>query len=143
MVHTHVEIKIARPVAEVFKYITTPEKMLQWQSTLVDFEAEPGLPVGSTGMAVTQVLGQRIISRFEVLENDGRGIYRVKSRQGPLQYSTTQQVVAVPEGSLVIHESIIDAGTVFKLAEGALESIAKAHFESDLTTLKALLENPR
>jgi hypothetical protein len=141
MVRTRVSITIARPPQQVFPYFIDPAKMLLWQSSLVDLQAEPGLPVGSTGMAVTQILGQRMLSRFEVLENDGRGFYAAKSAQGPLQYRTTQTVEAIAGGSRVTNVTDIDAGTIFKLAEGALESIARARFESDLKTLKALLES--
>ena len=142
MIRTRVQIKIGRPPAEVFRFITDPKNATLWQSAVAEVEAQPGLPAGSSGTVVTQALGQRVTSKFQVLENDGHSFYHARSSQGPVQFNTTQLVEPDGDaGSKVTIETKIDAGMIFRLAETALESIARARFEGDLQTLKTILEN--
>lgn len=141
MITTKVQIEINRPAQDVFNFIIEPSNAVLWQLTTAEVTGEPGAPAGSVGQVVTQVFGQRLTSRYEILENDGRGYLHAKSSQGPLRFDTMQRVVPTKRGCQVILATSIDAGTVFKLAETALESIARARFESDLKTLKALMEN--
>lgn len=141
MIVSKVQKIIKRPPEEVFDYITDPAKSVLWQSSVAEIQASPGLTKGSSGMVVMGLFGRRMVSRFEVIENDGHSYYRARSTQGPIEYDSTQRVDPVPEGSQVSFVTKIDAGTVFRLAETALQAIAKARFEADLETLKALLEN--
>jgi hypothetical protein len=140
MIRTRVQIKIDQPPAVVFEFVTDPTKATLWQSAVAEVEAPPGLPAGSKGRVVTQVLGQRVTSRFQVLDNDGRSYYRAISTQGPVEFQNVTRVERWGEGSKVTIETRIDAGMVFRLAETALESIAHTRFEADLHTLKTILE---
>jgi carbon monoxide dehydrogenase subunit G len=141
MIRTQSQVAIAKPPEEVFEFITDPSKSLLWQSTLVEVTGNPGLPIGSTGVIVSNVLGQRVTSRFTVIENDGRSYFHAKSSQGPLEFHTHVSVRPNRIGTMVVYETTIDAGRVYRLAETALQSIAKARFDADLTTLKAVLED--
>jgi carbon monoxide dehydrogenase subunit G len=140
MIRTLTQIEIAKPPKEVFAFLVDPSKSLLWQSTLVEIQGEPGLPAGSSGHFVSHVLGQRVTSRFTIIENDGYSYYYAKSSQGPLAFHTRVQVQPAQQASTVIYETTIDAGHVYRLAETALESIAKTRFQADLETLKVVLE---
>jgi carbon monoxide dehydrogenase subunit G len=142
MIHTTSEIEIERTRPDVFAFMMDPEKTMLWHGGVLRVRADNGMAAGSTGEMQMHFLGRNFESRFEVTENDGVGRTVMTSRHGPLRYVTTQILEDVSPSSTVVKIRVqIDAGTVFKLAEPALESIANSIMESDLNMLKAVLEN--
>lgn len=141
MIITICHIDIARPAAETFAFMTDPDRATFWHTGVLEFKAEPGMPVGSHGHLVMTVMGQKMTTTFTILENDGKTITRARSNQGPIRYETTQTVGSLSRKSCRVSvRTTIDAGFVFKLAEPALESIANLYLDADLQTLKATLE---
>jgi hypothetical protein len=135
-------MQTGRPPVEVFEFITDPSKVLVWHSETIGIEGSKGMPVGSTGQVITRVMGQDVVSRFEVVENDGKSITVARSTQGPLRFETKQIVLPKAAGqSLVWIETRIDAGAIFRLAEPVVESLLRTSIEADLHTLKVVLEN--
>jgi hypothetical protein len=142
MVTSVSNIQINRPPAEVFEFITDPGKALIWHLETVGIEGRRGMPAGSTGQIITRVMGQDIVSSFEVVENDGKSLTVARSTQGPLRFETKQIVIPLADGqSLVRIETRIDAGAIFRLAEPVVESLLRTSIDADLQTLKVVLEN--
>ena len=142
MVTSVSSIQIKRPAEEVFEFITDPGKARVWHIETVGIEGAKGMPVGSTGVVITRVMGQDVESRFEVVENDGKSVTVARSIQGPLKFETKQIVLPVAGGGVVVRiETRIDAGMIFRLAEPVVETLLRTSIEADLHTLKAVLEN--
>lgn len=141
MVSTLTKVEIDRPADEVFAFVTDPANATLWQAGTLEVTGEPGMPAGSTGEIVLMAVGRKLTMRYEVLENDGHQYMRSKSRQGPIQFETQQQVerLSATRSRLTV-QTKIDAGHVFRLAESALESIASARMEADMAALKVLME---
>jgi carbon monoxide dehydrogenase subunit G len=143
MILTTSQIEITLPRQQVFNFIVDPSKSTLWHAGVIDISADRSMAENSSGEITMQILGRRIESRFSVLENDGIGFTKVHSNHGPITYETTQILEELaPRLTRVTIQTKIDAGTVFRLAEPALESIANSMMESDLKTLKAVLESP-
>jgi hypothetical protein len=130
------------PRQEVFDFMANPDKSPLWHAGILGISAEQGMAANTSGEMTMQLLGRRIESRFKVVENDGTSFMKVHSNRGPIRYETTHVLESIePRVTKVTMHTKIDAGTVFRLAEPALESIANSMMESDLKTLKAVLEN--
>jgi hypothetical protein len=141
MITTASSVTIDRPQGEVFAFICDPTKAALWHVGVTSFNALDGMPADSQGELTMVIMGRQLHSTFVILENDGAGRTRSRSSQGPIRYETTQLIESTgPNVSRLTIYTRIDAGTVFKLAEPALESIASYHMELDLKTLKAILE---
>lgn len=126
----------------VFAFVCDPVKAPVWHTGVSKFEATPGLPAGSQGELTMTIMGRVLRSTFVMVENDGHGMTKSRSSQGPIGYETTQLVEPLPAGTTRVRVlTRIDAGMVFKLAEPALESIANYYMEMDLKTLKTILES--
>ncbi|HUD11516.1 MAG TPA: SRPBCC family protein [Candidatus Saccharimonadia bacterium] len=142
MIITSSQIDIAVPREQVFEFMVDPAKFKLWHANVLEVTTTSGMDTGSTGAMEMQILGRRIESSFKIEENDGVGLTRVHSSHGPLKYWTTQVLEQKsPQLTRVNIYIKIDAGSVFMLAEPALESIANSTMESDLKTLKAVLED--
>jgi hypothetical protein len=142
MVKSVSEIEISCPAHEVFEFISDPAKARVWHTEILEIDGVTGMPEGSTGTMVTMVVGREIKSRYIVVENDGSKLTRVRSTQGPLNFETAQMVTRLgPRLTRVRIETRIDAGSIFRLAEPALESVTRGRINADLLTLKAVLES--
>ncbi|HUD11749.1 MAG TPA: SRPBCC family protein [Candidatus Saccharimonadia bacterium] len=141
MITTSSVVAIKRPSREVFAFVCDPARAPQWHTGVTHFRATNGLPAGSEGELTMVIMGRQLHSTFVILENDGTETTKSRSVQGPIRYETTQRVESVSSSScrVSIHTRI-DAGTVFMLAEPALESIARYYADMDLQTLKTILE---
>jgi hypothetical protein len=143
MITTSSNVEIAVPRETLYKFITDPDKTRRWQSNLVEIVAEPGMPEGSTGRMVEALMGRHLTYRFEILVNDGKSFTKALSNQGPLQFETSQTLDELAPGRTKFTVLVkINAGRVFLLAEPLLEWMAHGRVESDLKTLKKLMEKP-
>jgi uncharacterized protein YndB with AHSA1/START domain len=133
MITHELEIPINRPVEAVFAYLTDVTTYTRWQPGLVEYRQTSAGPlaVGSTGVAVRTVMGQRNESTWQVTELVANRAYTLKSTSGPLAYehahtlqtegsSTRLQVrfQAQPTGLLKIAEPMMAGGIKKDLDEG-------------------------
>jgi hypothetical protein len=141
MVTTSYSIDIDVPVARLFAYTNDPSKMPEW-SNVLGCEGEPGMPAGSIVTVETQFLGRRSVFKVEMIENDGRSLTKARTIRGPVKFETMHQFEELrPKSSRLKTTVKIEVGTVYKLAEPALESITHTIIEGDSKMLKAILEN--
>lgn len=141
MVTTSYTTDINVPMARVFEYTNDPAKMPEW-SNILRCEGEPGMPMGSVVTVETQFLGRRSVFKVEMIENDGHSRTKGRTIRGPVKFETTHQFVELTPKSCRFTTTVtIEVGTVYKLAEPALESITHTIIESDTKTLKTIMEN--
>jgi hypothetical protein len=143
MITHELEILINRPVGVVFAYLTDVTAYTRWQSQLVDYRQTSAGPlaVGSTGIAVRTVMGQRTESTWQVTELIPSTAYTVKGTSGPLAYEIAHTLQ--PAGSSTrLHVRFQAQPTgLLKIAEPVMAGAIKKDLEDGYHKLKALLES--
>lgn len=80
-------IDIARPVADVFAYVTNPDRLPEWQKGTVQVSRDDGagpLRVGDRLHEVHRAMGRSMRSTVEVAEIDPGRAFALKVVEGPL-----------------------------------------------------------
>lgn len=143
MVKGEVSVDIDRPIEEVFAYISDPANVPEWMSAMVENALEGSGPigVGSRIKGVGKLLGRRLDFASEVTQYDPphRLAFRAvispgKGGQGELHLES------IGQRTRLHYRAEWETSGLFKLAEPILEGLLKRTAETDLQTLKALLE---
>ena len=136
-------VTIARPIPDVFAYMTAIENLPTWQEAIV--AAAPtssGMPgVGSTYAATAQALGRRFEGAGEIVAWDPPRAYTLKSTSGPLLLTVTMTLTEEPAGTRVDGISEGEARGVLRFVGAGLEPILQRQAQQDLERLKAVLES--
>jgi uncharacterized membrane protein len=144
MITVENEIIINRPVEVVFAFITDIPNVPKWQTGVTESRQTTAGPVGvgTRGVNVRTVLGQRLETTFEVTEFTPNQTFALRSLTGPVSYDLRTTLAAVASGGTRLH-SVLQAEPkgFFKVAEPVLASTVKKDFAEDLARLKALLES--
>ncbi len=135
-------VVINRPVEEVFTYVADPNNIAQWAGPVVEARQTSEGPVGlgTTSTRVTQFLGRTMEATYEIIEYEPNSYYKDKMTSGPVPISSRMSFESVDEGTKVTIAGEIEASGFFKLAEPILARMAKRQVETDVQTLKDLLE---
>ncbi len=96
--------------------------------------------MGTTQTRVTQILGRRFESEYEITELEPNKGYRAKTTSGPVPIVEIMSFDEVEGGTKVTIAGELDATGFFKLAEPILGGILKRQIEHDVVTLKDLVE---
>ncbi len=133
---------IDRPVEEVFAFSTDIGNLALWAGPVTEAkqtsEGSPG--VGATSTRVTQLLGRRFESDYEVTEYQPNSRYAAKTTSGPVPIVETLSFEGHEGGTRVTIAGDLEATGFFKLAEPILTRIVKRQLANDVATLKDLLE---
>jgi uncharacterized protein YndB with AHSA1/START domain len=133
---------IDRPIEEVFAFSTDTEKIALWAGPVTEAKqtSEGPLGVGTTSTRVTQLVGRRFESDYEVTEYRPNTRYSAKTTSGPFPIVETFSFEAGEGGTKVTVAMEGDPAGFFKLAEPILTRIIKRQMGNDVGTLKDLLE---
>jgi uncharacterized protein len=135
-------IYINRPQQEVFDYMTDPANDAKWQSSSEGSEwtSEGPVGAGSTLRTVNKFMGRKIEGISEVTAWDPPDKYAQKTISGPVPFEL--EVIFVPKdsGTQLTITGEAELGGFFKLAEGLVGKQLEKEIESDLKTLKHILE---
>jgi uncharacterized protein YndB with AHSA1/START domain len=139
---TDVSIVIDRPVEDVFAVLSAAEKTPEWSSLVLEAEKTSPDPVGlgSTARFVGKFLGRRVESELEVTEWEPDRRMTSDTKRGP--FPLRQRFTFTPEGQGTRVDLTIDVESkgFFKVAEPLFVALGKRQYESDLATLKDLME---
>ena len=142
MINLNLSTLIYRPVTQIFDFVCTPENDFQWQyGTLVSNRLSKDVgAVGSFFRSVGHLMGQRIISTFEVTEYEPNRKYGFKSLSGPLN-SHTSYTFEMAGGSTKVNISAqVNAVNSLQLNEIILEKKMRKQLKENLALLKEILE---
>lgn len=133
---------IDRPVEEVFAFSTDIGNLASWAGPVTEATqtSEGSLGVGTTSTRVTQLLGRRFESDYEVTEYQPNSEYAAKTTSGPVPIVETLSFEGDNGGTKVTIAGDVETTGFFKLAEPILARITKRQLENDVATLKDLLE---
>ncbi|MEE8375286.1 MAG: SRPBCC family protein [Acidimicrobiia bacterium] len=133
---------IDRPVEEVFAFSTDIGNLALWAGPVTEATqtSEGSLGVGTTSTRVTQLLGRRFESDYEVTEYQPNSRYVAKTTSGPVPIVETLSFEGSDGGTKVTIAGELETTGFFKLAEPILARLTKRQVENDVATLKDLLE---
>ena len=141
---TNVEstIVIDRPVEEVFTYVADPDNIAQWAGPVVESKKTSSGPVGkgTTSTRVTQFLGRKMEATYEITEYQKNKYYEDFTTSGPVPINGRITFDEADGGTRVTIRGELDGAGFFKLAEPLLARMAKRQTDTDVQTLKDLLE---
>lgn len=135
-------IFINRPQQEVFDYVTDPANDAEWigPSEGAEWTSEDPVGVGSTQRSVNKFMGRKIEDTSEVTAWDPPNEYAQKSVGGPAPFEMKLKLSPKDDGTQLELSGQAEFGGFFKLAEGLVGKQLEKQMESDLKTLKRLME---
>lgn len=145
MIDLNMSTMIYRPVKQVFDFVSTPENDFQWQYGILETTrlSEGMSNIGTFFRSIGHLMGQRILSTFEVTEYEANKRYGFKSLSGPLQMLASY-TFEIANGSTRINISIqANVVNFFQVDEAILGKKMKKELRENLAMLKDLLEAKR
>jgi uncharacterized protein YndB with AHSA1/START domain len=133
---------INRPVAEVFAYVTDHKRQAEWDSAVKEVRQTPEgeIRIGTTLTDVRTFMGRKIESISEVIEWEPNKKF---TRRGEKPFPLTGYLTFEPvsEGTNFTWRFEGQPSGFFALADGLITNAFKKALESNLSSLKANLEN--
>lgn len=135
-------IVINRSPQEVFNYASNPENKSQWQSDVESSKWTSDSPygVGSTYVIVRRFLGRSSVN-IEITGWDPPNMTRATGVSGPGQFSATETYEAQGDATLYTLVFQMEFRGVFRLLERLVGKQSEKQVESQLLTLKRILES--
>ena len=134
-------VVINKPVAEVFAFVTNPEKDTQWQGGLDQIIPEgPQDVVGARYTEVRKFMGQEMRSTLEVTAYEKNVKWGSRLLKGPVPYEAMVTFEAQGGGTKMTTQVEGEPKGFFKLAEGPLQGQLQKSLDEDGQRLKKLLE---
>ena len=133
---------INRPTQEVFDYITQPSNAPKWQGTAqsAEWTSNGSVGVGSTWRAENKFMGRKIEATLEITSWDPPTGHSFKAAGGPVPFENKWTFEDKDDGTQVTMSGQAELGGFFKLAEGMVGKQMDKQMETDLATLKQVLE---
>ncbi|MGI8825806.1 MAG: SRPBCC family protein [Chloroflexota bacterium] len=143
MVRVDQSVTIDRPSDVVFKYIQDIERQPEWASALQESSKMSSGPTGkgTTYRSVAKTLGRRLELVCEVSAYEPPRVYEFQTHNGPMHM--LMRYTLTPEGNRTRVDHMVEgeSGGIFKLADSIAARVLKKQFETDLESLKTLLES--
>jgi uncharacterized membrane protein len=138
--HFDLEVRIERPVAEVFAYVTDVRNVPQWQESAVEAE---WIEEGSRFRERRSFLGRSADIELEVtaLEQDRR--FDVRAVTGPVRFEIRHSFEALADATVLRVRAEAPIGGALRFAASMAKKQAERQFKSDLQRLQRLLEDQK
>ena len=143
MITTKVSVEIHRPVAEVFAFITRVENFSRWLGEIAAESRQTSagpIAVGATFTQTHHWLGRRFHSHFTVTAYEQDRLFCVRTGEGPVPFQGCYVFAPIPGGTRLIDQHEINPGGFFGLVGALLVGRLRQQAETNLATLKGLLE---
>jgi uncharacterized membrane protein len=131
------EVRIDRPLAEVFAYVTDVRNVPEWQESA---ESAEWIEKGRRFRERRNFMGRTGEIELEVtaLEPDRR--FDVRAVKSPVQFEIHHSFEAADGGTLVRVDGAAKLSGALRFAAGMAKRQAESQFRKDFERLKALLE---
>ena len=144
MIRFTVGIEIARPVSDVFQYVTDPAKLATWQTNTISAVPQDDRPIG-LGTRVREVHrapgGKQLASLVEVSEYDLNRVFALRMHEGPLPIHARITFDPSDLGTRLQLDAHGQPSGLMRLAQPVLRLTLRRQFADYCTTLKQVLEN--
>jgi uncharacterized protein YndB with AHSA1/START domain len=146
MIEFTIETEIARPVTDVFAYVSDPTKLSTWQTNTVSAVAERDEPLG-LGSRVREVHrapgGKHLASIVEVSEFEPDRTLGLQTLEGPLPIHAHISFEPTEYGTRMRFAAHGQPSGMMRFAQPLLRRTLKRQFAAHCATLKRELENAR
>ena len=143
MIEFTVETAIARPVRDVFAYVTDPGKLATWQTNTISAIAEHDRPMG-VGTRLREVHrapgGKQLASLVEVSEYDPDRTFALHMLEGALPIDARLTFQPTELGTRLTFAARGQPTGTLRLVQPLLRRTLKRQFAGYCATLKDVLE---
>lgn len=140
MVTASNSIEIEVPVEYAYSFLMDVNNYPLWQGGISEVEATDGLNVGSVITFTSSGLGKTFNLSAHVISNDGKSSFSAVSNRGPMTFNSTYKIRRAENGCRIQLSNNIETNSIFSLAEPALQAVANNRYQSDMQTLKIVME---
>jgi hypothetical protein len=141
MISTRATVDISRSAGEVFEYLTQLEKYPLWQSGMIKVEYEPPLKKGTLAKGWTSNFGIEVEVGVEITGFEPPRRMEVESRLGPLKFVLQYIIEGAGSDSCSLRcVTELETGSTYSIAEPIIADMGQVKLDSDLRSLKILLE---
>ena len=143
MIEFTIETEIERPVADVFAYVTDPDKLATWQTNTVSAtqEGDGPLGLGTRLREVHRAGGKELKSLVEVSEYEPDRAFALHVVEGALPVDARITFEPTERGTLMRFGAHGQPTGALRLAQPLLRRTLKRQFTGHCATLKRVLEN--
>ncbi len=145
MIQFTIETEIERPVADVFAYVTDPDKLANWQTNtvLAVQEGDGPLGLGTRLREVHRAGGKELESLVEVSEYEPDRAFALHVVEGALPVDARIILEPTVSGTLMHFGAHGQPTGALRLAEPLLRRTLKRQFAGHCARLKHVLEDRR
>jgi len=142
-VEFELEVSVARPVRDVFAYVTDVRNLPAWQESALEAEWEDDGPVatGSRFREKRAFLGRTAESELEVTSYEPDRRFDVEALTGPIRFRVRHSFEQRGDDTLLRVRAEAETGGMLRLAGPMVARQAERQFRSDLERLKDVLES--
>jgi carbon monoxide dehydrogenase subunit G len=143
MFRFELSVEIAKPVHEVWEYLTDPENVPEWQSSAVSSHqvSDGPMGVGTRLEDERRFLGRRARSEVEVTEFEPERLLTLHGLSGPVRFTVRHRLGERNGGTRLDVEAEADPGSgIGRLARPMIERAAAHELKGDFQRLKRKLE---
>jgi carbon monoxide dehydrogenase subunit G len=135
-------IVVARPLDEVFAFMSDFTHVPEWESTTESVEITTAGPTraGTTGVQVRRIAHVHMSAPFEVVAYDPAGHMTIHSKTGTAEVTGTFDCREVPDGTEVRVAMQLKLGLRLRLAEPVIRVAVEHEARVNVQRLKLLLE---
>jgi carbon monoxide dehydrogenase subunit G len=143
MVRFKLTVDIARPVHEVWEYLTNPENVPAWQSSAQSSHqvSDGPMGVGTHLEDERRFLGRRARSEVEVTEYEPERLFTLHGLSGPVRFTVRHRLEEAGGGTRLAIEAEADpGGGLGRFVRPVIERAAEHELKGDFARLKERLE---
>jgi uncharacterized protein YndB with AHSA1/START domain len=142
MTHIQYNITIQRPIDDVFTYITSLDRIAEWQRGVVRSELRSGgeLRSGAKVVEVRSFMGREIEAPWEVTVYEPPYVRGFKIAEGPLLSEGAMRFASDGNGTRVSFEAEMRGRGLFRLVELLSVAMIRRQTARDFETVKRILE---
>ncbi len=140
---TEESIMIARPIADVFAYISNPDNAADWNGNVVDYTLESGKPdeVGAVSSFAVKVAGLRLEATEELVDYQENKHLAFRSKESKIGFERTVDFAVDGAHTRVTYVLDAEKGSgLFKFADPIVQRLFAHDVRSNLEKAKTILE---
>jgi carbon monoxide dehydrogenase subunit G len=143
MLRFQLTVNIARPVHEVWDYLTNPENVPDWQASALSSHqlSEGSMGVGTHLEDERRFLGRRARSEVEVTEYEPERLFTLHGLSGPVRFTVRHRLEEAGGGTRLRIEAEADPGGLGRLVRPMIDRAAEHELKGDFARLKRILES--
>lgn len=140
MISVEHTVEIARPVEEVFDYLTDVARLPEWQESVSEVHVDGPLAAGSRFRDVREFMGRRASSTLEVTAFEPPRLFSLRVVEGPISYELEHRLGAVGDRTSVAFSGHGETKRVPRMMRGIVERAVERQLVKDADALKRVLE---